>query len=72
MNPVPSPGLFVNGVCTDSSVMAQLNLVGRQVVEFSRLQLRARHENIGPQGVETQFEAQSPAGGASDCAADDP
>ncbi|USI71944.1 NADPH-dependent FMN reductase [Sphingomonas morindae] len=34
-------GLFVEGACTDPAAAAQLDLVGRQVVEFARLRLRA-------------------------------
>jgi len=33
-------GLFVDGACTDPAAQAQLELVGRQVVEFARLHQR--------------------------------
>lgn len=34
-------GLFADGACTDPSAAGQLDLVGRQVVEFARLRQRA-------------------------------
>lgn len=34
-------GLFVDGICTDPAAASQLELVGRQVVEFARLHQRA-------------------------------
>lgn len=34
-------GLFTDGACTDPSAAGQLDLVGRQVVEFARLRQRA-------------------------------
>jgi len=34
-------GMFVDGVCSNPSVAAQLELVGRQVVEFARLRQRS-------------------------------
>ncbi len=36
-----SSGLFTDGVCTDPSAAGQLELVGKQVVEFARLRQRA-------------------------------
>jgi len=36
-----SSGLFTDGRCTDPSAAGQLDLVGRQVVEFARLRQRA-------------------------------
>jgi FMN reductase len=36
-------GIFKGGKCSDPAVLAQLQLVGRQVVEFARLRQPARH-----------------------------
>jgi FMN reductase len=36
-----SSGMFVDGVCRDAGSAAQLDLVGRQVVEFARLRQRS-------------------------------
>jgi FMN reductase len=35
-----SGGIFKNGVCSDAGASNQLDLVGRQVVEFARLRMR--------------------------------
>lgn len=48
---VARPGLFAGGLCTDPEIATQLQLVGRQVVEYAVATRRARLSRRRPDGL---------------------